>query len=194
MLTGRATGRHRSNGAPKGTVLHAIETVLALTIVLAEAPNALASNHREDLASYEGVWIGDSVIAEQRAEGPVVGAHNAGVAIRETETGFEMTWNSLGQRQAAVTRAQFVASGEADVFTVESVEPPLTGNEKLWAQMEDGRLVVYLTVLGNERTESLSRCAFAVSGGQMAFDCTLSRGNEVLERTKGRLSRAKIVL
>ncbi len=194
MLTGRATGRHRSNAALKGTALHAIATVLALTIVLTEAPNAPASIHRGDLTRYEGVWIGDSVIAEQRAEAPVVGARNAGVAIRETETGFEMTWNSLGQRQAAVTRAQFVASGEADVFTAGSVEPPLTGSEKLWAQMEDKHLVIYLSVLGDEGTERLSRCEFTVSGRQMVFDCTLSRGKEVLERTKGRLSRAKIVL
>lgn len=194
MFRGRATGIHRHHGASGGATLHIVAAVLALIILLTEAPNALASKHRGNFERYEGVWIGDSVIAERRVEGPVLVARNVAVAIRVTEAGFEMTWNSLGQRQAASKRAQFVATGEPDAFTVWSVEPPLMGKEKLRAQMEDGRLVVYLSVLGDEGTEHLSRCEFAVSGGQMAFDCTLSQGSEVLERTKGRLSRAKIVL
>lgn len=172
--------------------------ILVLTLVLslfpAEAWSAQAIGHSRDLARFHGVWIGSNVLAEKRQRGPIVTEHDAGLAIQETKTGFHMTWKPLSEERARRIRARFVATNKPDVFAVDSVDPPLTSREKLWAQLEGDRLVVYLSSFGDDGGERVIRFELSVSDGRMIFRHTLSQGGLLLERVKGVLSRAKVVL
>ena len=173
--------------------LRILALALVMIMFLAEASNVQASNHRGDLGTYHGVWIGNSVTAEKQPRGFLVMARDLDVAVRKTKTDFDMTWSSLSQERARRMRAHFVATSEPDVFAAKSIEPPLAGKEKLWAQMEGRRLVVYLSRLGSDGAERLARYELSVSNGRMTFGYTLLQGDEVLESVKGHLSRAKVV-
>lgn len=167
---------------------------LAMALLLAAAPNALALSDPGEVGRFHGIWIGYGVTAEKQPRQSTVTVRDIDVTIRETKTGFEMTWKSLSHDRAERISARFVAASEPDTFKVSRVDPPLGDDEKLWARMEGDRLVVYLSSLGDDGVARTARYERSILDGRMAFKYTLSRGDELLGSVTGELSRAKVVL
>ena len=165
-----------------------------LLISLAGAAIAPALGESGILGQFQGVWIGDSVIAQSRPQGSGVSARDFDLAVRRTNTGFDMTWKSLSHEGQKRIRAQFVATNERDTFTALDVDPSLARNEMLWAKTEEDRLVLYLSSLDNDQREHIARYELSVSNGRMSFKYTLFQGDLVLESLEGRLFKAKVVL
>jgi hypothetical protein len=169
-------------------------SALAMALLLAAAPNALALSNPGDIGRFHGIWVGYGVTAEMQPRESAVTARDIDVTIRETKTGFEMTWKSLGRDRAKRISARFVAAGEPGTFKVSLVDPPLSDEEKLWAQVEGDRLVVYLSSVGDDGAAHMARYQRSILDGRMTLKYTLSRGDELLESLTGSLSRAKVVL
>lgn len=174
--------------------MRVLSLALAIALLLAAAPTVLALSDPADIGNFHGVWIGTGASADKQGQGSAVSARHIGVVIRKTKSGFDMTWKTLSREGAKRISARFVAAVEPNTFKVNRVDPPLRDTERLWSQVEGGRLVLYLSRVGDERVERVARYEHSVSGGRMTFKYTLSRGGEVLESVSGNLSRAKIVL
>lgn len=166
---------------------------LAMALLPAAALNALALSDPGDIGRFQGIWVGYGVTAEKQPGESPVAVRDIDVTIRETKTGFDMTWKSLGHDHKRIS-ARFVAASEPNAFKVSLVDPPLSGEEQLWAQMEGDRLVVYRSSLGDDGVARMARYERSISDGRMTFKYTLSRGDELLESVTGNLSRAKVVL
>lgn len=168
---------------------------LAMALLLAGAPtsSALAIGDPGDVGTFHGIWVGYGVTAEQQPRESAVTVRDIDVTIRATKTGFDMTWKPLSRERAERMWARFVAASPG-TFKVSLVDPPLGDEEKLWAQMEGDRLVVYLSSLGDDGVARVARYERSVSDGRMSFKYTLSRGDELLESVTGNLSKAKVVL
>lgn len=188
------TGGLQGKGFLADRELRALTLAFLLFWCSAEAPTALASSDPGSLRDFHGVWNGNEVVAERPPpQAFSLIARDIDIAIRETNSGFALTWKSLSHADARRLSACFVASGEPDTFLATNVRPPLDTRETLWARMEKGRLVITHSSFAGSEVERIARYELIVSDGRMTFKYTLPRGDDILERVQGRLSRAKVV-
>jgi|GEM_PF-1745761 len=171
-----------------------LNLTLAVALLLAASPAALALSNPGDIRKFHGVWIGKGVVAEKQLKETTFARRDIDIVIRKTKIGFEITWKTLTREGAKRITTRFVAGSEPDTFEANQVSPPLTGKEKLWAQFEGDRLVVYLSGVGDDGVEGVARYECSVADGLMTLKYTLSRGGELLESVTGKLTRAKVVL
>ncbi len=168
----------------------AVATALLLISPLA----ARATNDPADIARFHGVWIGQSVFAEQPWQGPAVMASDISVTIRATDSGFELTWKDLHRGGPGWLTARFVAATEPGTFGLAHADPPLGRDETLRAQVDGNHLVVELAGDDIDRTTRVSRYRLTEAGNRMTYSYTHLRGGQVLNHVTGSLSRAKILL
>lgn len=184
--------RHRRAGGD--TVWRSLKAVAATAVLLAIAPVALAVGDLGLVAPFQGVWIGSSVVVDRHRTGPSMTASDISVTIRATDSGFEMTWKALHEDGAEWMTSRFVAAADPGTFELAGVDPPLHGNETLWAEIGDDELVVHLVSAGDDRAERVSRYRRSASDNRMTFDYTRMRDGAVLDRLTGILVKAKVVL
>lgn len=170
--------------------------ILALTLVtlllLSGGPKVLALSNHPNLEAFEGTWLGRSLDRGEEPAGTATTVRGVGIAIRATETGFDMAWRTPGRLGVRSLRAQFVATGEAGRFATTGTLPSPSGTEALWARLDGDLLLVFRSRSGEEGGTRLARYELSVSEGRMKLSYTLSEGRRVLERAEAWLSRTKI--
>ena len=173
--------------------LRILALIVLTLLLLSGAPAVLALSNHLDLEAFEGIWLGRSLGRDEQPPGTAMTVRDVGVAIRATETGFEMTWKTPGQLGARSVRAQFVATSEAGRFTAAKAARSSDRNEELWAGIEGGHLLVFRSRSGQDGGAYLARYEISVSDGWMTLGYTLSEDGIVLESLEARLSRSKIL-
>ena len=165
-----------------------------MALLLAMAPAVLAlSDPGHVVGKFQGVWI-SGAYAQSEPQRSTATARKFDVVIRETKTGFEMSWKRLGGDEAGWITARFVAGAEPGSFEVRRAEPALSLRESLSARIEGDRLVVHLSVIGNDGVERTGRYEHSLVDARLAFKYTFTQDGEVLDSASGTLWRAKIVL
>lgn len=170
-----------------------LKLALAMTVFVVTAPVATASSDTAALEKFYGVWIGRGIVVEERAKRTVFATRDIDVAIWESETGFDITWRNVSRDETTRVTIHFAAAREPDTFEVKWTDPPLSADERFWAQIEGDRLTVYLSGVDDD-VERVARYECSVSDGHMTFKYTLSRGGELLETVTSNLYRAKVVM
>lgn len=121
---------------------------LVVLISIAKSPTAIAAS----IEPFLGHWVGAG-ITENQGPGSDFGFadRDLNVTIVAVSRGFRIIWQTLSRAQPGSTgkftlrstTVTFVEAGRKDLFRMDPVRGPISGNAYLWAHIGDRRLVVH---------------------------------------------------
>lgn len=174
-------------------------TATMVLIVLGWNSAPLPAAAAEDLLQqYYGKWVGVGVTADADLQSNPVMVRDTDLEISRTDDGFRISWTTLVSRAKQGKKARtkstvldFSTGAQPTAFKIKSAKPPLEAGADAWAEVKNGRLVIYLSDTSKSGVKRVSRYERLAHGNEMTLEYTLSENDKIIRNVSGNLVRLK---